>query len=132
MESNHRPLKSSCADYHSEISSPVMRLVQVSDQGVVFESRAAFEVGAMIELGFHVKYWVDSPKTQRLECTEFILGQGTVVDCNFCSRHDGSPIHVVTLLFSTMSRRDRRALRRFTQMEESRLVFTSSNALGMN
>ena len=74
----------------------------------------------MIGLGFHVQYHVDGSQTDsRLARNEFISGEGMVVGCKLCAGEDGAPVHEVTLLFSTMSPRDCRALRRFTRMEES-------------
>ena len=122
METNNRPHKSSCADYHSEISSPVLRVLQVNDQGVVFESREAFETGSTIELGFHVQYHVEADSAA-LPCSEFITGEGTVVASSLCASEGGHPIYEVTMLFLSISRRDRRALKVFTQMDgENRML----------
>ncbi|MEM7011292.1 MAG: hypothetical protein AAF585_07400 [Verrucomicrobiota bacterium] len=97
----------------------MLRILQVNDRGVVFESREAFEIGSMIELGFHVQYHVDGSSNSRLARNEFITGDGMVVDCNLCASKNGEPVHEVTLLFSEISPRDCRALRRFKRMEET-------------
>ena len=118
MEPNNRRCKASCGDFHCEISSPVLRILQVNDRGVVFESREAFEIGSTIELGFHVQYHVDAKAEHpRLERNEFITAEGVVVGSALCAGEDGAPIHEVTLLFSSMSARDCRALRRFTRLQ---------------
>lgn len=115
MESNNRPFKTSCGDFHCEISSPVLGILQVNDQGVVIESRESFEIGSTIELGFHVQYHAGVDPTRN----EFITGEGIVVGCKLCASEDGSPVHEVTLMFSSMSARDCRALRRFKRLEDT-------------
>ena len=142
MESSNRPPKSSRADFHSEVSSPVLRIVQVNDSGVVFESKESFDFGATIQLGFHVQYKVDGsdPTRNRLALNDFIEGQGIVVGCDFVAANDGAPLHEVTLLFSSMTRRDRRALKRFARLEgrqrvsddDEDMVPLELETLGMN
>ncbi len=118
MATENRPLKNSCADHHEEISSPVLRVLQVNDRGVVFESRCDFEVGDIIELGFHVKYFAGpSDADGRVERNEFITAHGVIVSSMLCASMDGRPIHEVAMLFNEMDRRDSRALRRFTEIE---------------
>ncbi|MFT5465160.1 MAG: hypothetical protein ACI8UO_000247 [Verrucomicrobiales bacterium] len=119
MESNNRHFKTSCGDFHCEISSPVLRILQVNDRGVVFETRQSFEIGASIKLGFHVRFTVGASEAKVDPArNEFISGEGLVVDCKLCAAEDGSSIHEVTLLFSSMSPRDCRALRRFKRLED--------------
>tara|TARA_R110002096_G_scaffold288244_8_gene481957 strand:+ start:2409 stop:2837 length:429 start_codon:yes stop_codon:yes gene_type:complete len=121
MASENLQLKNSCADHHEEISSPVLRVLQVNDRGMVFESRNDFEIGDIIELGFHVKYFAGPNQPEgRVERTEFITAHGVIVSSMLCASADGNLVHEVAMLFHEMDRRDSRALRRFTEMEGQR------------
>lgn len=118
MASENLQLKNSCADRHEEISSPVLRVLQVNDRGMVFESRSSFEIGDIIELGFHVKYFAGPNHPDgRVERTEFITAHGVIVSSMLCASSDGELVHEVAMLFNEMDRRDSRALRRFTEID---------------
>ncbi len=88
---------------------------------MVFESRCEFEIGDIIELGFHVKYFAGPSDSEgRVERNEFITAHGVVVASVLCASSDGSLIHEVAMLFNEMDRRDSRALRRFTEIARQR------------
>lgn len=119
MEPNHRAHKSSCSDYHREVSSPVLRVVQVTEKGVIFESREAFEIGSWIELGFHIQPPNPNgkPASGRLPESAFISTEGMVVSSSYCAGSDGMPVHEITLLFGEMSDSDKETLLRYTRGE---------------
>jgi len=139
MESNRQPQKSSCSDYHSEVSSPVIRITQVTEQGVIFESRESFEIGSWMELGFHIQHPQASDSSfGRLGESEFISTEGMVVGSSFCASADGLPVHEVTLLFGDMSAEDKDKLLRYARSEDQRQqskkqkVLSSDEGLGLN
>lgn len=134
MQSNNRPYKPSCGDFHCEISSPVLRILQVNDRGVVLESREDYEIGSTIELGFHVNFPADSLEDHgRVNRTEFISGEGLVVGCQLCASAEGALVHEVTLLFTGISERDCQALRRFTRLQDGELMMMDSpEFVGLN
>jgi len=112
-----RICKASVADFSAEVRSPVLAICQATDRGVVFTSAESFEIGASIELGFHVRYH-DEEGGPALVQSEFITCEGQVVGCMLCAGRDGLPLFEVTLLFISFKRGDSQSLVRFTQLED--------------
>ncbi|MEM7147155.1 MAG: hypothetical protein AAF591_18710 [Verrucomicrobiota bacterium] len=84
-----------------------MRVLRVTDQGMVFESRRGFEVATFIDLGLHI------PGVGREGSAEpsFLCVEGFVVEsvASLTGRTDGSCR--VTVLFSDLEAGDREMLR---------------------
>ena len=95
---------------HDRQESPVIRLLRITEQGLVFESWRNFEVGIFIDFGMHVPGRPAEPASAGGldHKPSFLNLEGFVVDCQACGR-DGS--YQVTVMFSDLEAADRELLR---------------------
>jgi hypothetical protein len=114
MESSSQNSRTSPEDDRSS-RSPVLGLLLVSDNGMVFESRVSYPIGCSIELAVHVPQQKRSKSPSRRPGTvksDFITSEGIVVSCvPRTGSPEGELVYEVTLLFSSLQKQDRRKLR---------------------
>ncbi|MEM8954540.1 MAG: hypothetical protein AAGD22_10355 [Verrucomicrobiota bacterium] len=86
--------------------SPVVRVLRVTDQGMVFESRRGFEVATFIDLGLHIPSYGRGGSAE----PSFLCLEGFVVEsvASLTGRTEGSS--QVTILFSDLEAGDRELL----------------------
>lgn len=119
------------------IRSPVLRLLLVSDKGMVFESNTSFAIGCSVELAVHVQSQrgnhrrASRPPGAR---SELITSEGVVVCCapHAPSAVDGSPVFEVTLLFSSVRTQDRRKLKHLANRYRQPVANPSMTASGQS
>jgi len=87
---------------------PFRHVLSVCENGMVVESRRAFEVGSAITLGFHVT-------SEEGDQSWFVSADSIVVDSRPELVRDGEVTVRVTLLFSRISRKDHSLLLRLSR-----------------
>lgn len=122
---------------------PLLNIPVIDDHGLVMETRCGFEVGSTIVLGFHLrcdgsqasrhrvkpgtmpqKFAQKSAQVQGLELSSstttgqsgsvFISLEVIVVESKIGHGSAGQPVYLVTVLFSGISRKDRKSLLSYT------------------
>lgn len=86
---------------------------------MVLESQCGFEIGSTIALGFHLQYpgsftEQTAQHQQNPQDNTFISVEAIVVESKVGSGSTGQPVHLVTVLFSLISRSDREQLLRYS------------------
>ncbi len=85
--------------------SPVVRLLRLTEQALIFESRRRFDVGIFIDLGLH--HPGGHSHHQREASPSFLSLEGYVVDCQTMLNGDSESYYQVTVLFSNLDAEDR-------------------------
>jgi hypothetical protein len=83
--------------------SPVVRILRVTDQGMVFESRRAFEVATFIDLGLHLPGDREGGSAE----PSFLCLEGFVVESLMSLTGRSETACQVTVLFSDLEAADR-------------------------
>ena len=90
--------------------SPVVSLLYLSVQGIVFKSRRSFDTGTKLALGLHldkVRGDLGLEKSEALfDLNPFLDVQGFVADCKVTELADGDAAYQVTLLFDSLDESD--------------------------
>lgn len=114
MESSSQTIRPSPED-DTSARCPVLRLLMVTDKGMVFESSTSYAIGCSVEMAVHLQ---TQAKTRRAAArqtqakSEFLTSEGLVVSCTSRAAAAGAePVYEVTLLFSSLQRQDRRKLK---------------------
>jgi hypothetical protein len=86
--------------------SPVVTLLYISGQGIVFKSRRPFDTGTKLAIGLHLdKIRQDlgvSKSGQLFDLNSFINAQGFVADCKLMEASPIGAAYQVTLLFDQL------------------------------
>jgi len=105
-------------DLNQSQPSPVVRLLRITEQGLVFESWRNFEVGIFIDFGMHVPRRAATAGTagNRDHKPSFLNLEGFVVDCQAVCCSEGQPhcrnaSFQVSVMFSDLDATDRALLR---------------------
>lgn len=114
MESSSQNIQPSPED-DAAARCPVLRLLMVTDKGMVFESSTSYAIGCSVEMAVHLQSQAKPRRTtarQPHAKSEFLTSEGLVVSCTSRAVTAGSqPVYEVTLLFSSLQRQDRRKLK---------------------
>lgn len=105
-------------------SCPLLNIPRIDEHGMVLESQCGFETGSTIALGFHLQYEdavaaQPSPYPSAPLENIFISVEVIVVESKMGSSKAGQPVHLVTVLFSLISREDREQLLRYSALHPS-------------
>lgn len=96
---------------HQSQRSPVVRLLRITEQGLVFESWRSFEVGIFIDFGMHVPGRPATPREDDHK-PSFLNLEGFVVDSQAdCQSASRNASYRVTVMFSDLDSTDRALLR---------------------
>jgi len=100
---------------------PLLNIPRMDEHGMVLETRCGFEVGSTIALGFHLQCCDDSiphkhaSQGQHHDAgSNFISVEAIVVESKIGSSSSGQPVHLVTILFSQITRKDIELLLRYS------------------
>jgi hypothetical protein len=114
MESLSQNIRTSPED-DASARCPVLRLLMVTDKGMVFESSTSYAIGCSVEMAVHLQALAKTKRTaarQSQSKSEFLTSEGLVVSCTSRAGSAGSqPVYEITLLFSCLHRQDKRKLR---------------------
>ena len=90
--------------------SPVVTLLYLSGQGIVFKSRRHFETGTKLAIGLHldrIRHDLGLADSGNLfDINPFLDVQGFVADCKIVELGSGGPSYQVTLLFDGLAGAD--------------------------
>lgn len=116
FQKQNTPKTGSLDNSPDAMSCPLLSIPEIDEHGMVLESRCGFEVGSTIALGFHLHYAeslsnIGQSETDR---TRFISVEAIVIESRLISGSSGQPVHLVTVLFSQISRKDREYLLHFS------------------
>lgn len=104
---------------------PLLNIPRIDEHGMVLESQCGFDVGSTIALGFHLQC-APAASAKAGQChveaqhSTFISVEAIVVESKIGSSSAGQPVHLVTVLFSLISRKGREQLLRYSASRCSR------------
>ena len=137
INSNERPKPHAVAD---GTDSPVVSLLYLSGQGIVFKSRRYFETGTKLALGLHldkVRGDLGLGKSNAMfDLNPFLDVQGFVADCKMTEVADGGGAYQVTLLFDSLDEGDEMLIetieRELEVLKQPRMVAAPRGEVGLN
>lgn len=119
FQKQYTPISDPLRNDSAALSCPLLNIPRIDEHGMVLESQCGFEIGSTIALGFHLLN-TDSFTEQTAQYQQnpqdkaFISVEAIVVESKIGSGSTGQPVHLVTILFSLISRKDREQLLRYS------------------